>query len=138
MDQRLETVGLRLEAKDQRAEASDRAQQIEVTRAQRQETRDQVALTRDLKTEAADCRLIGEAEDRRLIVEIRNQISERQGARRWWNSFRFLLPLPFLSFFFPFFLSSFLSGHSTRVEWLEWWKGWLYGAAPSPSGVPGM
>ena len=27
--------------------------------------------------------------------------------------------------------------HSARVEWLEWWKGWLYGAAPSPSGVPG-
>ena len=29
--------------------------------------------------------------------------------------------------------------HPARVEWLEWWKGWLprtMGAAPSPFGVP--
>ena len=27
--------------------------------------------------------------------------------------------------------------HSTRVEWLEWWKGWPERAAPSLSGVLG-
>jgi len=29
-------------------------------------------------------------------------------------------------------------GRSTRAEWSEWRKGWLPGAAPSPSGAPGM
>ena len=33
---------------------------------------------------------------------------------------RFLLLLPLLISFLSLFL-----GHSTRVEWLEWWKGWL-------------
>ena len=25
-----------------------------------------------------------------------------------------------------------------RAEWSEWWKGWPFGAAPSPSGAPSM
>ena len=29
-------------------------------------------------------------------------------------------------------------GRSTRAEWSEWRKGWLPGAAPSPSGAPGL
>ena len=42
--------------------------------------------------------------------------------------------LPFLLLLFSSFN---IPKHSTRVEWLERWKGWPERAAPSPSGVLG-
>ena len=61
----------------------------------------------------------------------------------WFGSFGIVivfppsLHLPLLPSL-PLLLSSFnIPKHSTRVEWLERWKGWPERAAPSPSGVLG-